>query len=147
MSGTIAQPAQAGHAQLPSRLLVSTPRHDPEGFTTLRGSKVFAIMQGDARSRHGVSTEPQPEHLAKVTGGGASMRPGGQVKRSSRDGVAASATTAAVQADIVGATRQVPASLLQVGRPLALIALFILPAALAVQILARRQFRRLAESV
>ena len=62
-------------------------------------------------------------------------------------GVAASATTAAVQADIVGATRQVPASLLQVGRPLALIALFILPAALAVQILARRQFRRLAESV
>jgi uncharacterized protein (TIRG00374 family) len=62
-------------------------------------------------------------------------------------GVAASATTAAVQADIVGATRQVPASLLQVARPLALIALFILPAALAVQILARRQFRRLAESV
>ena len=62
-------------------------------------------------------------------------------------GVAASATTAAVQADIVGATRQVPASLLQVGRPLALIALFILPAALAVQLLARRQFRRLAESV
>src|SRR6266704_6857398 len=90
MSGTIAQPAQAGHAQLPSRLLVSTPRHDPEGFTTLRGSKVFAIMQGDARSRHGVSTEPQPEHLAKVTGGGASMRPGGQVKRSSRDIIAAS---------------------------------------------------------
>ena len=62
-------------------------------------------------------------------------------------GVAASATTAAVQADIVGATRQVPASLLQVARPLALIALFILPAALAVQLLARRQFRRLAESV
>ena len=62
-------------------------------------------------------------------------------------GVAASATTAAVQADIVGATRQVPASLLQVARPLALIALYILPAALAVQLLARRQFRRLAESV
>ena len=62
-------------------------------------------------------------------------------------GLAASATTAAVQADIVGATRQVPASLLQVARPLALIALFILPAALAVQLLARRQFRRLAESV
>ena len=62
-------------------------------------------------------------------------------------GVAASATTAAVQADIVGATRQVPASLLQVARPLALIALFILPAALAIQLLARRQFRRLAESV
>jgi uncharacterized protein (TIRG00374 family) len=62
-------------------------------------------------------------------------------------GVAASATTAAVQADIAGATRQVPASLLAVARPLALIALYILPAALAVQLLARRQFRRLAESV
>jgi uncharacterized protein (TIRG00374 family) len=62
-------------------------------------------------------------------------------------GVAASATTAAVQADIAGATRQIPAALLQVARPLALIALFILPAALAVQLLARRQFRRLAESV
>jgi len=62
-------------------------------------------------------------------------------------GLAASATTAAVQADIVGATRQVPASILQMARPLALIALYILPAALAVQLLARRQFRRLAESV
>jgi uncharacterized protein (TIRG00374 family) len=62
-------------------------------------------------------------------------------------GLAASATTAAVQADIAGATRQIPAALLQVARPLALIALFILPAALAVQLLARRQFRRLAESV
>jgi len=62
-------------------------------------------------------------------------------------GLAASATTAAVQADIVGATRQVPAALLQVARPLALIALYILPAALAVQLLARRQFRRLAESI
>ena len=62
-------------------------------------------------------------------------------------GVAASATTAAVQTDIAGATRQVPASLLAVARPLALIALYILPVALAVQLLARRQFRRLAESV
>jgi glycosyltransferase 2 family protein len=62
-------------------------------------------------------------------------------------GVAASATTAAVQADIVAATRQIPASLLQMARPLALIALYILPAALAVQLLARRQFRRLAESI
>ena len=62
-------------------------------------------------------------------------------------GVAASATTAAVQADIAGATRQVPSSLLTLARPLALIALYILPAALAVQLLARRQFRRLAESV
>jgi uncharacterized protein (TIRG00374 family) len=62
-------------------------------------------------------------------------------------GLAASATTAAVQADITGATRQIPASLLDVARPLSYIALFILPAALAVQLLARRQFRRLAESV
>ena len=62
-------------------------------------------------------------------------------------GVAASATTAAVQADIAGATRQIPASLLEVARPLAFIALFILPAALAVQLLARRQFRRLGEAV
>ena len=61
-------------------------------------------------------------------------------------GLAASATTAAVQADIAGATRQIPASLLNVARPLSYIALFILPAALAVQLLARRQFRRLAES-
>ena len=62
-------------------------------------------------------------------------------------GVAASATTAAVQSDLVGATRQIPASLLTVARPLALIALYILPVALAIQILARRQFRRLAEAV
>ena len=62
-------------------------------------------------------------------------------------GIAASKTTAAVQADIVGATRQIPDSLLNAARPLAFIALFILPAALAVQLLARRQVRRLAESV
>ena len=47
----------------------------------------------------------------------------------------------------MGATRQIPASLLGAARPLAFIALFILPAALAIQILARRQFRRLAEAV
>jgi glycosyltransferase 2 family protein len=62
-------------------------------------------------------------------------------------GIAASKTTAAVQADIVSATRQIPGSLLTAARPLAFVALFILPAALAVQLLARRQFRRLAESV
>ncbi len=62
-------------------------------------------------------------------------------------GVAASATTAAVQADIVGASRHIPQALLTVARPLAFIALFILPAALAVQLLARRQWRRLAEAV
>ncbi len=62
-------------------------------------------------------------------------------------GLAASATTAAVEADIVGASRRIPASLLQVARPLALVALFILPVALAVELLVRRQPRRLAESV
>ena len=62
-------------------------------------------------------------------------------------GVAASATTAAVQDDIAGATKQIPASLLEVARPLGFIALFILPAALALQLLARRQFRRLGEAV
>ena len=62
-------------------------------------------------------------------------------------GLAASATTAAVQADIVGASKHIPSSLLTVARPLAFIALFILPAALAVQLLARRQPRRLAEAV
>ena len=62
-------------------------------------------------------------------------------------GIAASATTAAVQSDLVGATRQIPAALLTAARPLALIALYILPVALAIQILARRQFRRLAEAV
>ncbi len=62
-------------------------------------------------------------------------------------GVAASATTAAVQADIVGASKHIPHALLTVARPLAVFALFILPAALAVQLLARRQWRRLAEAV
>jgi glycosyltransferase 2 family protein len=62
-------------------------------------------------------------------------------------GIAASKTTAAVQGDIVSATKQIPASLLNAARPLAFIALFILPVALAVQLLARRQLRRLAESV
>ena len=62
-------------------------------------------------------------------------------------GIAASATTAAVQADIVGASRHIPTALFTLARPLAFIALFILPVALAVQLLARRQWRRLAEAV
>ena len=62
-------------------------------------------------------------------------------------GVAASNTTAAVQADIVGASKHIPHALLTVARPLAFFALFILPVALAVQLLARRQWRRLAEAV
>ncbi len=62
-------------------------------------------------------------------------------------GVAASATTAAVQADIVGASKHIPPSLLTLARSLALFALFILPVALAIQLLVRRQPRRLAEAV
>ena len=62
-------------------------------------------------------------------------------------GIAARATTAAVQADIVGASRHIPLALLTLARSLAFIALFILPVALAVQLLARRQWRRLAEAV
>jgi len=62
-------------------------------------------------------------------------------------GIAASATTAAVQADIVGASRHIPPALLTVARSVAFFALFILPVALAVQLLARRQLRRLAEAV
>ncbi len=62
-------------------------------------------------------------------------------------GLAASATTAAVQADIVGASKRIPPALLALARPLALFALFILPVALAVQLLARRQWRRLTEAV
>jgi uncharacterized membrane protein YbhN (UPF0104 family) len=62
-------------------------------------------------------------------------------------GFAARNTTAAVQADIVGASRQIPLALLTLARSLALFALFILPVALAVQLLARRQWRRLAEAV
>ena len=62
-------------------------------------------------------------------------------------GVAASATTTGVETDIVGASRRLPHVLLAVAPTLALFALFILPAALAVQLLVRRQPRRLAESV
>ena len=45
-------------------------------------------------------------------------------------GIAARATTGAVQADIVGASRQIPLSLLTLARSLAFIALFILPVTL-----------------
>ena len=62
-------------------------------------------------------------------------------------GVAASATTSGVQTDIVGATGRLPHALLVVAPPLALFALLILPTALAVQLLAQRQPRRLAEAV
>ena len=62
-------------------------------------------------------------------------------------GLAASATTAAVETDIVTASSKIPSTLLHAARPVSLIALFILPAALAVQLLILRQFRRLAEAV
>ncbi len=62
-------------------------------------------------------------------------------------GVAASATTSGVQTDIAGATGRLPHALLVVAPPLALFALLILPMALAVQLLAQRQPRRLAEAV
>jgi uncharacterized membrane protein YbhN (UPF0104 family) len=61
-------------------------------------------------------------------------------------GVAASATTSGVETDIVGARSRLPHVLLVVVPPLALFALFVLPVAMAVQLLVRRQFRRLAEA-
>ncbi len=62
-------------------------------------------------------------------------------------GIAASATMSGVQTDIVGASRRLPHALLVVVPPLALFALLILPVGMAVQLLVRRQFRRLAEAV
>ncbi len=62
-------------------------------------------------------------------------------------GIAASATTAGVETDIVGASKRLPHALLVVAPKVALFALLILPIALAVQLLARRQPRRLAEAV
>jgi uncharacterized membrane protein YbhN (UPF0104 family)/tRNA A-37 threonylcarbamoyl transferase component Bud32 len=61
--------------------------------------------------------------------------------------VAASATTTGVETDIVGASRRLPHSLVVVAPPIALFALLILPAGLAVMLLARRQARRLIEAV
>jgi glycosyltransferase 2 family protein len=61
--------------------------------------------------------------------------------------VAASATTAGVETDIVGASRRLPHALLTAATPLAVFALLILPVALAVQQLLRRQPRRLAEAI
>jgi uncharacterized protein (TIRG00374 family) len=61
-------------------------------------------------------------------------------------GIAASATTSGVETDIVGASRRLPHALLVVVPPLALFALLILPVAMAIQLLVRRQLRRLAEA-
>ncbi len=62
-------------------------------------------------------------------------------------GVAASATTSGVETDIVGASQRLPHALLVVAPPLALFALLILPVALAVTELVRRQVRHLVEAV
>jgi uncharacterized protein (TIRG00374 family) len=61
--------------------------------------------------------------------------------------VAASATTTGVETDIVGASKRLPHALLVVAPPIALFALFILPVALGVTQLVRRQVRRLIEAV
>jgi uncharacterized membrane protein YbhN (UPF0104 family) len=60
--------------------------------------------------------------------------------------LAASATTTGVETDIVGASRRLPHALLVVVPPIALFALLILPIALAVAQLVKRQARRLFEA-
>ena len=62
-------------------------------------------------------------------------------------GIAASATTTGVETDIVGASRRLPHALLDVAPKVALVGLFILPVALGLQLLLRRQLRRVAEAV
>jgi len=62
-------------------------------------------------------------------------------------GIAASAATSGAQTDIVRASRRLPHALLAVASPLALPALLILPVGMAVQLVVRRQFRRLGEAV
>jgi glycosyltransferase 2 family protein len=61
-------------------------------------------------------------------------------------GVAASATTAGIETDILGASERLH-TLLAVARPLVLFGILIVPLALAVRQLFRRQVRRLAEAV
>jgi uncharacterized membrane protein YbhN (UPF0104 family) len=62
-------------------------------------------------------------------------------------GVAASATTTGVEKDVVGASGRLPSAVLAVVPPIALFALLILPVALAVRQLIRRQPQRLAEAI
>jgi uncharacterized membrane protein YbhN (UPF0104 family) len=62
-------------------------------------------------------------------------------------GIAATATSAGVETDIVDSERRLPHALLAIAPPIALFALLILPVALAVQLLFIRQPRRLAEAV
>ena len=61
-------------------------------------------------------------------------------------GVAAGAATTGIETDVVGASRRLPHALLTAARPVALFALLLLPVALAVRELIRRQPRRLAEA-
>jgi glycosyltransferase 2 family protein len=61
-------------------------------------------------------------------------------------GVAASATTTGIETDILGASERLH-TLLAVARPLVLFGILIIPVALAVRQLFRRQVRRLAEAV
>jgi uncharacterized membrane protein YbhN (UPF0104 family) len=62
-------------------------------------------------------------------------------------GIAATATTAGVETDIVDASRHLPQALLTVAPPVAQFFLFLLPVVLAVQLLVRRQPQRLAEAL
>ena len=62
-------------------------------------------------------------------------------------GVVASTTTSGVETDIADASRRLPHALVVVVSPVALFGLLVLPVAMAVQLLVRRQFRRLAEAV
>ncbi|MGH3185790.1 MAG: lysylphosphatidylglycerol synthase domain-containing protein [Streptosporangiaceae bacterium] len=62
-------------------------------------------------------------------------------------GVAASATTTGVETDIVAASNSLPHALLDTAPALALFAILIIPVALAVRQLVRRQGQRLAEAV
>jgi uncharacterized membrane protein YbhN (UPF0104 family) len=62
-------------------------------------------------------------------------------------GLAARAATTGVEQDIVGASRRLPGPLLAIAHPAAPIALLVLPAALALRQIVRRQPRQLAEAV
>ena len=62
-------------------------------------------------------------------------------------GLAASAAAGGTQHDIVGASRRLPEPLLDLARPVAPIALLILPVALAARQVYRRQLARLAEGI
>jgi len=61
--------------------------------------------------------------------------------------IAANATTTGVETDIVGASRRLPHALLDVAPKVALIGLFLVPVALGLQLLLRRQLRRVGEAV